>query len=323
MGIILSAVTTQTISDLPLGIGSTYISGTTTNLLSPDGGFTLEDMRKSIDLQSKIDSGDIILTSDNDTIVNVNTLGINFFNTYGGTLNGDIMVNGIVSSPVFSGGTFYGDGSGISGLSQSDKFVTGFTLTNSDLVIERNGGLSTLSVELSGSNITITPISGLTATNVQDALIELSVELTETSSNSVFAQMSMSNNAVETVISAPSTPTKALGTTTASGLGLKGFNHSDNRLTYTGTSEVNRLVIGSIYVTADNNNKDAEIYISKNSAVITSSKSPGRIQTSGQVTGFMPQSVVTFNTNDYVEIYLSNTTDDRNLIWVDGSVTIS
>jgi hypothetical protein len=203
----------------------------------------------------------------------------------------------------------------------TDTFVTGFTLSNSLLSILQNEGQSGLTVTLTADNVNITTITGLTATTVQDALSELSLELTETASNSVYAQMAIIDNTVETIISASNIPTKASGTTLADG--LIGFSHTDNRLTYTATTEVNRLVLATIYIKSVANNKDIEGYLAKNGSVITTSKSPGRIQTSGQVEVFVPQALITLNTNDYIEVFISNISDSTNLIWEDGVITIS
>jgi len=49
MGIILSAITTQFISDLILPSGTTFTIGTETELISPDANFTLEEVRSSSD----------------------------------------------------------------------------------------------------------------------------------------------------------------------------------------------------------------------------------------------------------------------------------
>jgi hypothetical protein len=211
-----------------------------------------------------------------------------------------------------------------------DTTVSGTTYRNyvdyTELVLPLTGGtltgpLSATTFTGHGGDLSINPISGLTADNVQDALSELSLELTETSSNSVYAQMAIVNNTVETIISASNTPTKASGTTLADG--LIGFSHTDNRLTYTATTEVNRLVLATIYIKSVANNKDIEGYLAKNGSVITTSKSPGRIQTSGQVEVFVPQALITLNTNDYIEVFISNISDSTNLIWEDGVITIS
>jgi len=114
MGIVLSAITTQFISDLILPDGSSYSAGTSTELLAPDGSFTLEDIRASAGLQSAINSGDVLLLADGDIIVQVDTVGVNYISTYGGVINQDIQINGNISADtisaefILSGGTDLG-----------------------------------------------------------------------------------------------------------------------------------------------------------------------------------------------------------------------
>ena len=62
----------------------------------------------------------------------------------------------------FSGGTFYGDGSNLTGITDNDKFVTGFTYDNSNnLTISRNDG--------SGFTTNISTMSGLTVNGTLSA----------------------------------------------------------------------------------------------------------------------------------------------------------
>ena len=68
------------------------------------------------------------------------------------TFNGD----------TFSGGTFYGDGSNLTGITDNDKFITGFTYDNSNnLTISRNDG--------TGFTTNISTMSGLTVSGTLSA----------------------------------------------------------------------------------------------------------------------------------------------------------
>jgi len=87
MGIILSANTNQFINDLILPSGTTFSAGTT-ELIAPDGPFTIEDIRASVELQNKIDSGDIVLSVNGEIILNNSTIGINSIPTFGTTISG-------------------------------------------------------------------------------------------------------------------------------------------------------------------------------------------------------------------------------------------
>jgi len=56
------------------------------------------------------------------------------------TPNANLTVNGSVSATTISGGTFYGDGSNLTGISTQDIFVTGGTYTNGDVTFTNNTG---------------------------------------------------------------------------------------------------------------------------------------------------------------------------------------
>jgi len=106
MSLFLSAITTQAITIVQPN-ATIFSAGTFVDLLSPDGEFTLEDIRSSADLQSKVNSGDVIITSgDNEVLVNLSTAGINYFNTYNGIVSRDVSFEGNLSgSSLFSGST--------------------------------------------------------------------------------------------------------------------------------------------------------------------------------------------------------------------------
>ena len=156
MGIILSAITTQFISDLILPDGTTFFASTSTELIAPSGDFTLEEIRSSSDLQSAVDSGDIILTADGDIIFSVSTAGINYISTYGGIINSDIQVNGDIS-----GGTMY------SGSTPLDQVINNISQQNSDItrvqpgVNMTTGGTGNFPVVNLSDNITLNSINAV------------------------------------------------------------------------------------------------------------------------------------------------------------------
>ena len=79
----------------------------------------------------------------------------------------DIGTSGSISATTFngdtfSGGTFYGDGSNLTGITDNDKFITGFTYDNSNnLTISRNDG--------TGFTTNISTMSGLTVNGTLSA----------------------------------------------------------------------------------------------------------------------------------------------------------
>lgn len=135
MGLILSAGTPQFISDLILPSGTTFPAGTT-ELLSPDGAFTLEDLRVSTELQAKMTAGDVRLFSNINEVTKIGNLGYNDIESFGGVINQDVFVKAALSGTSISATTYYGDGSNLSGISTSDYFVTGGTFNESTDTLE-------------------------------------------------------------------------------------------------------------------------------------------------------------------------------------------
>jgi len=146
MSLFLSAITTQNIL-IREPSATTFSIGTSTDLLSPGGEFALEDIRSSSDLQTKINLGDVILTTgNNEVIVNLSTVGLNCFNTYDGIIARDVSVLGNVGiTGTLSGDSLYSGSTelteiinaqvelGISGLTSSyfDSYdVSGGTISN-------------------------------------------------------------------------------------------------------------------------------------------------------------------------------------------------
>ena len=109
-------------------------------------------------------------TENNDTFLtaftydNANTFTIvrndnQIFNTTintvtGLTINGDLSVTGttnldVINGNIFSGGTYYGDGSNLSGITTVDNYTTGATLVGDLLVFDRTDVQSAYTVSLS------------------------------------------------------------------------------------------------------------------------------------------------------------------------------
>ena len=94
-------------------------------------------------------NGDIIRTYIIDDYSNVTGCTIvvdeiNSCSTSGITINTDVFVSGSLYSLIFSGGTFYGDGSQLSGISTDNFYVTGGTYSNGTLTLDRQNGSLTI-----------------------------------------------------------------------------------------------------------------------------------------------------------------------------------
>lgn len=96
------------------------------------------------------------------TYDNANTFTI--FDSTGGTFSATInnltglTVNGVISATTISGGTLYGDGSNLTGISTQDTRVTGFTYDDSNnlTILDSTGGTFSVNVDI---------MSALTVTN--------------------------------------------------------------------------------------------------------------------------------------------------------------
>lgn len=117
----------------------------------------------------------------------------------------------------------------------------------------------------------------------------------------------MVNNTTDTPIGVPNVNTwvKALGTTTADSNNSK-FNHSNNRLTYTGAFNTSFLVTVNTAVRAAQSNQNISIGIAKNGTLLPNSEMTIRTSTSNQEHPGSTQYQIDLITNDYVELFVKN-----------------
>lgn len=117
----------------------------------------------------------------------------------------------------------------------------------------------------------------------------------------------MVNNTTDTPIGVINVNTwvKALGTTTADSNNSK-FNHSSNRLTYTGAFNTSFLVTVNTAVRAAQSNQNISIGIAKNGTLLPNSEMTIRTSTSNQEHPGSTQYQIDLITNDYVELFVKN-----------------
>jgi hypothetical protein len=126
------------------------------------------------------------VSADTNTFITGFTYNENTFTLYdnsGSTFNADIntmtglTVNGILTATTISGGTFYGDGSNLSGISTTDWYITGFTYNDNTFTLYDNSGntfnadintMTGLTVNgiLTATTINVTTISATTYQNL-------------------------------------------------------------------------------------------------------------------------------------------------------------
>jgi hypothetical protein len=145
--------------------------------------------------------------------------------------------------------------------------------------------------------------SGVTYTD-NKALFVNCVGLTNTSTKGF---MYMLNNGTDTAIGTPNVNTwvKASGTTT-SGTNSK-FTHTTNRLTYNGAFTNSFLVTLNATVRSAGTNQSISIGVAKNGTIISESEGIIRTATANVEHGGSTQAVVEMVANDYVELFVRNT----------------
>jgi hypothetical protein len=125
--------------------------------------------------------------------------------------------------------------------------------------------------------------------------------------------MYMINNVTDTVVATINVPVKVAGTTT-SGV-LSGFTMpSNNRLTYTGTSSV--TVFASVSFTAyrtAGSDATIEAVVYKNGTTPQVNTTTKTLITLDRASG-LSQGFITLATNDYIELWLVNTTDATDVL---------
>jgi hypothetical protein len=148
-----------------------------------------------------------------------------------------------------------------------------------------------------------TYIAGVTHTD-NKALFVNCVGITNTSTKGF---MYMLNNTTDTTIGPSNTNVwvKANGTTT-SGTNSK-FTHTTNRLTYNGAFTNSFLVTLNATVRSAGTNQSISIGVAKNGTTITESEGIVRTATANVEHGGSTQAVVEMVANDYVELYVRNT----------------
>jgi hypothetical protein len=117
-----------------LGVSGFTYSANTLTITNPTGG------TKSVNIAS--DTNTFITAATYNDLTNTITLTDNAntsFNVYVDSVSG-LTVNGVLSATTISGGTLYGDGSNLTGISTQDTFVTGGTYSNGTAIFTNNTG---------------------------------------------------------------------------------------------------------------------------------------------------------------------------------------
>jgi len=122
------------------------------------------------------------------------------------------------------------------------------------------------------------------------------------------------NNTTQNGIATTGVFEKIVGTTTASSVNQK-FNHTNNRLTYTGG------ITRSFRVTASCSAQSIQTNVTiilvraaKNGETIAESESQASTSATGRNQNFYSQAIVELTTNDFLELFIANATNANNLL---------
>jgi hypothetical protein len=122
--------------------------------------------------------------------------------------------------------------------------------------------------------------------------------------SSAIAQMYYGNNETPTPIATVNLFVKAEGATAPNDINQK-FTHTDNRLTYSGG--INRsFKISAVSSLTANINQVISVRIAKNGVTLPDSESQATISGSGRFENLKCQTLIEMTSNDYVELFLSN-----------------
>jgi len=179
----------------------------------------------------------------------------------------DIGTSGSISASTFNGGTFngtfVGDGSGLTGITDNDTFVTGTTFATNQLTLTRNDNVDVFSLS-GGSNVTLSE----TATN--DILIDVSLPpsmntyVTGGTYNESTDTITLTRNDAVTVDITGVTDTFTTGSTYDNGTALATFTKNDGT-TY--TLDLTTIDVNDTFVTGFTYDNANTFTISRNDGV--------------------------------------------------------
>lgn len=130
--------------------------------------------------------------------------------------------------------------------------------------------------------------------------------------SAAIANYYMINNTTLTDIVTQNVAVKIAGTTTSGALAQK-FTFTDNRATYVGAITRDFKVSAVLTVVAATSNKQIGLYIRKTNTLVTESEQYVTTNANSRAEAITIQSFVNLSTNDYIEIWVENDTDNTDV----------
>lgn len=132
--------------------------------------------------------------------------------------------------------------------------------------------------------------------------------------SSEIGQAYYTNNTTQNPITTQNVFEKILGTTTASTINQK-FSHTNNRLTYTGgllrSFKITAAISANSVIT---NSVIIKTRVAKNGTTIQESESQATTSATGRNENFLSQAIVELNTDDFIEVFITNESNANNLL---------
>lgn len=131
----------------------------------------------------------------------------------------------------------------------------------------------------------------------------------------------MNGNATQTIIGSVGVAVKVLGSTTSNSLSQK-FVNTDNRATYVGGNSRIFKVTSTLSVESTSANDQVGVYIAKNGSLIDSSEAYLTTNSQRRAENISVQAVVELTANDYIEVYIENSSDTSSLTVADMNLIV-
>lgn len=134
-------------------------------------------------------------------------------------------------------------------------------------------------------------------------------------------QYYMQDNTTETVISTTDVFVKAAGTT-SNGVLIEGFDQTtSNRALYTGKL-TNYFKVSCTLSITNGSNKSHKIRLAKNGTTISSSEEHATTGSGGRAENVYIHDIIQLEENDYIELYVANSSNTTNITVVDLNLII-
>ena len=306
----------------------------TTEWTTPIRHITFKDVDTCLDIDG-VTNAPVALDWTGVNFQNVPNIGTinqsdNFIFTKGAFLNSKgLTFSGTIGTIAFINSIFTGDGAAgsIFDLSSTLTITRRFRIIYSSLIAFG----STVGITLDAS-ATI-PVQGiildtmnfggggtyLSGIDYQDNKALFGNNVGITNSREV-SQYYMNGNTTVTPISGAGDTQKVRGTTT-SGTYTSKFTNTDNRATYTGAITKTFKVTAVLSFTSGTNDIIGS-YIAKNGTIIPESEVYQQTDTNGDFASCAIQALVELDTNDYIEIFVENSSDASDITVTDLNVIV-